>query len=522
MAAGTKGSARRGSGCLILGFTALAILGAAPPSRGAEKVFVYALAGEPESLDSAKASSQQSIYVTWLLCDTLINISKDGQSLEPGLAESWTVTRDGLQAVFKLRAGVVFHDGTPLDAHAVKASFERQFRPAHELYSAEPKNTKEQMLRELIDDITVQDGLTLLFRLKSPGLHYLSQVEVMSPAAIARLGKEFGRNPVCTGPFRFDAWSRDRILLAANERYWAGRPRIDRVVFRFIPEAKAVVEGLLKGEVDFSPLVQDPVAFERLRESQRVKLIPVAGLNIYYLGFYTERPPFSNALLRRAVVHAMNVPRTTLFLGRGAAVAAKGPLPPAMKSHDATVMQGPYDPEAARRLLSRAGPGPGLTVNLVYDSAVTFYAELAGAIQSDLRRIGIRVELLGKPSQRDVVRAAQAREGDMFLYSWHVRAPYPERLLVPLFHTRSIGTSNVTHYSNATVDRLLDEALRLPEGPGQSRIYSQIQKLIVEDAPMVFFYHLTRMAAYADRVQGLELNLGSLPHDKLVKVEWAR
>jgi peptide/nickel transport system substrate-binding protein len=518
---GASGSRRLRRLELILGLGGLLLsVGLAAPAR-AEKVFVHALEAQPESLDPAKAASERAIRVIWLLCDALVNVSKDGQSVEPGLAESWTVSPDGLQALMKLRAGVVFHDGTPLDAHAVRASFERQFQPSHPLYSSDPKNAKEQLLTQLIDEIQVTDGLTLLFKLRYPGLHYLSQVEIISPGAVARSGKDFGKAPVCSGPFRLEGWAPDRILLRANDRYWGGRPRIDRVIFRFLPETKAVVEALLKGEVDFAAVIPDPVLFERAREGSRVRLVPVAGLNINYLGFYTERPPFNNAALRRAAVQALNVSRLVLFLARGAATAAKGPLPPAMKAYDPGVAQAPYDPQAARDLLAKSGHASGLTVGLVHNSAMTFAGELAGAIQSDLRRVGINVELLGKPSWQGVVSAVRSREGHMFLYNWHVRAPYPERLLVPLFHSRSAGTTNLTHYQNPTVDRLLDEALRSAEGPSQATTYSQIQRLIVEDAPMAFLYHATRMAAYADRVQGLELNLGSLPHDKLVKADLA-
>jgi peptide/nickel transport system substrate-binding protein len=146
---------------------------------------------------------------------------------------------------------------------------------------------------------------------------------------------------------------------------------------------------------------------------------------------------------------------------------------------------------------------------------------VAGAIQNDLQRIGVSVEPVGKPSSGDVFKAVRAREGDMFLYSWHVRAPYPERVLVPLFHSRSPETTNVTRYRNAALDRLLTDALQLPEGPARSRLYSEAQRLIVDDAPMVFLYHAVRMAAYTDRVRGLDLNLGSLPHDKLVTVDVA-
>lgn len=481
------------------------------------------MSGEPESLDSAKASSDRSYYATWLLCDSLINISKDGQGLEPGLAESWTLSQDGLKATVRLRAGVRFHDGTPVDADAVKASVERQFRPGNELYTADPRNSKEPLLRDLIEEVQARDPLTLAFTLKYPGWHYLSQVDVVSPAALRKLGKGFGRSPVCSGPFKFESWSPQQLVLTANDKYWAGRPGINRVVFRFIPEAKAVVEALLSGEADVSPYLVDTVFFERLRESSRVKLVPVSGLNIFYLGFYTERPPFDNSALRRALAQGINTSRTALFLGRGAAVAAKGPLPPAVKGYDGTVGQPPHDPQAARALLGKAGYGQGVALNLklVHNTAVTFDAEVAGAIQNDLRRIGVTVELLGKPSSGDVFKAVRAREGDMFLYSWHVRAPYPERILVPLFHSGSPETTNLTHYRNPMLDKLLGEALRLPTSPAQDRLYSQAQRLIVDDAPMVFLYHATKMAAHADRVRGLELNLGSLPHDKLVKVDLA-
>lgn len=501
---------------------ALTLLAAACMASAADKVFTYALEGAPESLDFAKTSTERAIRVAWLLCDALVNVSKDGQSLEPGLAESWTFSPDGLSAVMKLRSGVQFHDGTALDAAAVKASLERQFRSSHPLYTPDPKNVQEQALVELIEDIRVVDRLTLALKLKHPGLHYLSQSEIVSPTALRKLGKAFGRRPVCSGPFKFESWSADQVVLVANDQYWAGRPQIDRVVFRFIPEGKAVVDALLKGEVDFVARLPDPVWFERLRESPRIKVVPFPGLNLYYLGFYTERPPFNNAMVRRAVAQAINVPRAALFLGRGVAVAAKGSLPPGVRGYDPEVSQGPYDPQAARELLNHSGPTAIPTVKVVHNSALTFTAEVAGAIQSDLRRIGIQVELLGKPGWPEVVAAVRRREGDMFLYSWNVRAPYPERFLFPLFHSRSAGTTNLTQYRSATLDKLVEDALRIPEGPGQNRMLSQVQRLIIEDAPMVFLYHAIRVAAYSDRVQGLELNLGLLPHDKLVKVDLVR
>ena len=258
---------------------------------------------------------------------------------------------------------------------------------------------------------------------------------------------------------------------------------------------------------------------ERLRDSGRVAVVPVPGLNVYYLGFDTDRPPFNDRRVRRAVVQGVNVPRIVLFLGRGTAVVAKGPLAPSMKAYDPSVGQPSYAPEAAKELLAKAGYRSGLTITLLYPQGITLWSEIATGIQHDLRRIGIDVELLGKATFAEVSRALPDREGMMFVYSWHVRAPYPERLLIPLFHSHSIGSTNFTRYGNPVVDRLLESALRLPEGPEQRRLYAQAQRQIVDDAPMLFLYHGTRMAAVGERVRGLALNLSAAPHDKLVTVD---
>jgi peptide/nickel transport system substrate-binding protein len=508
--------ARRSAIALALGLTIVAA-GISTEAPAADKTFVYALEGRPDSLDSAKAANVRTDRVTWLLCEALINTSRDGQSLEPGLAESWTVSEDGRVVTVRLRAGVLFHDGTPLDAAAVKTSFERQLQPKHEFYA--PRNMS--MLSGLIDDIQIQDSLTLAFKLKHPALHYLSDVDIVSPTALSRLRKDFERSPVCTGPFKFESWSADRIVLVANDKYWAGRPRLDRVVFRIITDGKAIVEGLISGEVDFAPVIAEAALLERLREHAGITLVAIPGLNINYLGLYTERPPFNDPLVRRAVAQAINVPRLTLFLGRGMAAPAKGPLPPAMRGHDPAVAQLPHDPTAAAAALKKAGAGALRSVRLIYNGSATLMSEIAGAIQSDLRRVGIAVELEGKQTFGEVVAAARARQGDMFVYNWYVRGPYPDRLLAPLFHSRSTGTSNLTHYSNPAVDRLLEEASRLPDGPEQRRMFSQIQKAIVDDAPMVFLYHFTRVAAHARRVQNLSLKLDVAPHDKLLKVDLA-
>ena len=225
--AGAEISHRQAAKRLLARLAALTLLTAAGVTAAADRVFTYALEGAPESLDFAKTSTERAIRVAWLLCDALVNVSKDGQSLEPGLAESWKSSADGLSVVMKLRAGVRFHDGSALDAEAVKASLERQFRPSHPLYTAEPKNVQEQVLAELIDDIRVIDRLTFSLKLKYPGLHYLSQSEIVSPTAVRQARQGFRPQPGLQRPFQVRELD-GRADRARRQRSILGRAAADR------------------------------------------------------------------------------------------------------------------------------------------------------------------------------------------------------------------------------------------------------------------------------------------------------
>ena len=517
MVEATKSSLQALLGTFLLA-GALGLCLGVPGALGTGRTFLYALYAEPDTLDSAKTTMEVAAHPLWLLCDALVNVSRDGRGIEPGLAESWTTSPDGLTVVVKLRAGVVLHDGTPLDGQVVRASVERHFVKTHPLYSASPKNTKEQLLGDLIGSIAAE-GLTVRFKLKYPGFHHLTQVDVISPAALARLGPQFGRQPVCSGPFKFESWNGGQLTLVANDRYWRGRPRLDRVVFRILNEPKAVVDAFERRELDYTPIVSDLIYLERLREMPGVTLIPVIPLNVSYLGFYTERTPLNDVRLRRAVVQAVNVPRLVQFLGRGAAIPARGPLAPGVKSYDESVAQPGYDPAAARELLHRAGHGNGLTLSLVHHEMKGRDTEVAEAIRADLERVGVTVTLDRKPTYGDLRRAMRAREGHMFLFSWHTRAPHPERVLTPLFHSRAAPGTNLTHYSNQTLDRLLDAALRIADPAEQERAYRRAQQVIVGDAPAIFLYHLIRTAVIGPRLSHLELDPGAHPLDKLVTAD---
>jgi peptide/nickel transport system substrate-binding protein len=304
-------------------------------------------------------------------------------------------------------------------------------------------------------------------------------------------------------------WLPDRIVLRKNPRYWGGEPKIDEVHFCYSPDGNAAVDALLNGDVDYVPTLSDPDAFDKVLHDPRVKILMVPGFNVFYLGFHLRKPPFDDPVIRHAAVQALNVHRMAL-IGRGAATAAAGPLPPHMQGYDPAVRQRPYDPEAARDWLTRAGYD-GRPVRLVHYRPASFARHLALAVERDLGEAGVKVLRQEAPTWSDVVSATQRAEGDLFIYSWHMRTDDAQGFLRALFHSSNIGVTNLTAYSNPTVDALLD---RPP--PHQ---FSTVVQQVLDDAPMVFLSHWTRVAAHTARVRGLRLNIGVLPEDKLVGVD---
>jgi peptide/nickel transport system substrate-binding protein len=493
----------------------LGILLATPPlGFTQERTFVQRLIGEPDSLDPAKSSRVQADQVMWLLYDALLQLSADGTHLEPALAERWSLSPDGLTATFNLRRGVRFHDGTPLDAQAVKVSYERQYRRDSPHYSASPSNAYERVLSGLIQEVTVIDPATVAIRLAYPRPQQFAIVKIVSPAALRRSGLSLDRTPVGTGPFRLEAWKADRLLLTAVES-WRGRPRFERVHFAVVPDTQAAMERLEAGEFDLVPEVP-PHLFERLAANPLVRLAKVGGLNLRFLGMQMDRPALRDRRVREAIVRAIDRERLTAYLGRGAMLPAHGPLPPASLGYEARLRQSAYDPSRARSLLAEAGV-PSLGVRLLYNASLELWSEVVQTVRSDLRKAGFDVELVGVRDWQAFHAERRRAQHDLYFYGWSVSTPDPERFLFPLYHSES--ADNFGQFRDARVDALLTQA-RQPLGEAQRLgIYQEAARLIVAEIPAAFLFHQINYAAHHRRVAGLSLNLYGLPQDKLVGVD---
>jgi len=228
----------------IIAVTMALSLWVAPIAAQPAGTLVVGLVAEPVNLDPPQVTDLNSNRVGRRIVETLVTFPEESTQIVPGLAESWTISKDGLQYTFKLRRGITFHDGTPLNAEAVKFSIERQIVPGHPA-SKLGKYPFASYFFGNVKAVEPLDELTVRFILKEPRASFLdvmaaAAASIVSPTAVKKFGLDYGANPVGTGPFRFASWERgQRVVLEKNPAYWKFPVKVDRVVYRPIVEDQA-------------------------------------------------------------------------------------------------------------------------------------------------------------------------------------------------------------------------------------------------------------------------------------------
>ena len=355
---------------LVIGFVLLALAPLpqlhAQPRAGGELVLVSTV--DPDTLDPQKTSAAVTGNMMRFLGDTLVTKDLRG-NYTAGLAKSWTVSRDGLTWTFQLKENVRFHDGTPLNAQAVKATIERAVAP-------ETKSPIAGALFGPVASVQAEGNLTAVIKLKesfSPFLDNLTDPRAMiiSPQAVQQLGDRFGRSPVGTGPFKFQEWrSADRVVLVRNPDYqWgpsyvhAGPPYVERLVLRIMPEQAAYVAAFERGEVSILwPDITPPTDVRRLQAGGKYAFFTFLRKGLAeMMEFNVTKEPFTDVRVRRAFAFGIEKKSILHIALEGLGEVAYGPLPPSIWGYwDGIVNHSPgYDPGQAKRLLAEAGWQPG-------------------------------------------------------------------------------------------------------------------------------------------------------------------
>jgi peptide/nickel transport system substrate-binding protein len=496
----------------------------------AKDTLVYGRGGDSVSLDPISTTEGETFKVTENIFETLVSFGEQDTTINPGLAESWTVTDDGLNYEFKLRQGVKFHDGTDFNADAVVFNFNRWMNGDEEQF---PYYTMFGGYKadegHVIQEVTAVDANTVKFVLKRPQAPFLknlamSPFAISSPAAVEQHGEAYRANPVGTGPFKFVEWKEnDTITLEKNTEYWQeGLPKLNKVIFRVIPENTARLNALVNGEIDVMDGLNNSDEATVLA-NEDLQVIERPSMNVGYIGLTTTRKPFDNKLVRQAINHAIDKQSIIDAFYGGKAQPAVNPMPPAISGYNDAIEPYSYDLEKAKALLAEAGYADGFTMDLWAMPVARPYMpeamKVAEVIQASLAEIGVTANI---QSVDWATYLDQAKNGeyDAFMLGWTGDNGDADNFLYTLLDKDSIGSNNSAMYSSDELHEILIQAQTEVDEDVRNELYKKAQEIIHEDAPWVPLVHsIPLLAAGKDVVNYKPHPTGS---ETLINVEFAK
>ena len=505
--------ARRWSAITLL-TTGLAVAAAAPAVAQPAGTLVVGLVAEPVNLDPPQVTDLNSLRVSRRIAETLVAFADESTQIVPWLAESWTISKDGLWYTFKLRRGIKFHDGTPFNAEAVKFSIERQFNPEHPANKL-GKYPFAGYFFGNVKAVEVMDESTVRFVLKEPRASFLTVLaagaaSIVSPTAVHKWGADYALNPVGTGPFRYASWQRgQQVLLEKNAAYWRGPVRIDRVIYRSIVEDQARLTELLTGALDV--IVGVPPDFVgQLEGSGKVNILKQVGVHVWYLGMNNQKKPFDDKRVRQALNYAVNKDAIVKDVLKGTGAPSSGPVLPGTWGAEPGLKAYPYDPQRAKKLLAEAGYPNGFSTTMwVPESGSGMQSPVAMAtvMQSNLKAIGVNVTLQTMEWGAYLAKL-RSKEQELFALSWMAGSEDPDMVMYPLLHSSQWTPNgpNRALYKNDRFDELLTQARHTTDQARRAQLYREAQRILIDDAPWVFVDHEVQIAATSKRVQGLKLH----------------
>ena len=439
-------------------------------------------------------------------------------SFTPSLATSWEFSPDHLDLTFHLRTEAKWSDGVPVTAEDVVYSWKVQTDPAIGWLSSEIKNN--------IASVVAVDEHTVRFHFRHVHPYQLMDVNdgPIVPAHAWRTipistweDVDWSRHTLSAGPFRFASHDpQQQIVLERNPSYWrAGFPRLDRVVWRVLPDQSNLLTQLKTGAIDLMEAIP-PREAERVRLDPKLQLIVFPDRSYGYVGWNNAHPLFADRRVRRALTMAIDRNAILDSVLRGFGRIAVGPVLSTMWAFDHNLEPLPYDPEAARQLLAEAGwkdrDGDGILdrrgkpfrFELMTNAGNGVREDICLLIKDQLQRIGIDAE------PRYIEWGAmnsRLRHGrfEAYVSAWREGTQVD---LLPIWHSAAPGTPtfNYVHYSNPQVDRVLEQAARAATIEGQRPFLEKAQELIAGDQPYTFLYEGERLDGLNRRVRGAVIN----------------
>jgi len=452
-----------------------------------------AISTEPPVLDpTTHAAGVIKLLLHHNVYETLVQFDAETE-LHGQLATSWEVSEDGTEYTFYLREGVRFHDGTPCDAEAVRQSFLRTMDPQ----TGHPN----RLFYEAIEDVVAEGPHVVRFVLSEPYAPFLSLLALGDSVVVPAHRDDLARRPVGTGPFRFvERRPADRLILTRNEAYYEeGIPKVERLVFRFIPDPSGQLAALRAGDVDLVAEVTPDIAYA-LQADPRFRVVSGPSNMVQLLAIHNARPPLDQLVLRQAIAHAIDreaIIDQALF-GFGTPIGSH--LTPAVPYYEDMTHLYPHDPARARALLAEAGEGTMRPLALVLPSYPQ-HVRTGELIEAQLSAVGIatRIQIVDVSTWMD--RVFEQADYDLTVIGHHGRVD-------PALMLTAYGGDRPDYYfrrgwSSEELDALLEEGAVAADPARRASIYARVQEILAEEVVNYFIQDMDEILAMRAGVSGV-------------------
>lgn len=463
---------------------------------------VVGLSQVPKSLDPIIYTGTYESNIMNSVFDTLVAWTDDQQKIVGSLANNWEISDDMLEYTFTLRENVYFHEGEfvkgrQLTAEDIKYSLERS---ATQSAMGRLADLKEA---QVIDEKTVklilkQPNAAFLARLTDPGNAIIPKEEVEGQ------GDNFGQNPVGTGPFVFSSWAKDdNVTLVRNEKYWVGKPHLEKLVFKFIPDQAMMSNALLSGDIDLASEVAGPDR-SKLEADKNITLQTMPGMNVYFTAMNMQKGPTADIKVRQAIAYALDVDAAVKNIFQfGGATRAYVPLPQKSWGYDPALENlaiKERNLEKAKELLKDAGYPEGFKTTIVTPNKPD-RAKWAQIIQTQLAEVGIQadIEKLEWGTYSDKVSKGEA---PIYLLAW-TWFPDPDFFLYQFFHKDQIGSlGNGQGFLDEEISKLIEDAKGSTIDQGERKaIYKEVMEKAMAQVPRVEGWHKENTNGVRNKVQ---------------------
>ena len=478
------------------------------PPKPKPKPIVLGTTDKITVLDPAKTYDFYTWEVFQNISEGLLKYKPGTSILEPGIAESYEVSSDGLEYTFKLRKGLKFTDGEPLNAAAVKYSIDRVMKLALD---------PSWLVSAFVDRVEVVDPYTVKFILKNPVSFFPSLVATTPYFPVSP--KSFPEDKVAEptvghyGPYKIKKWVRDvELVLEANPDYYGPPPKSEVFVVKFYKEAATMRMAVETGEIDIAWKTLRPMDVIDLKTIGKLNVLEAPGPYIRYIVCRCNKPPFNDVRLRKAVAAAIDRKRICEEAYKGTVEPLYSMIPKGMWSHiDAFKEEyGERNLELAKKLLTEAGYSEDKPFEFELWYTPTHYgdpeADVAAVIKESLEETGLMKVTL-KSAEWATYAAEYIAKGVMpiFLLGWYPDYLDPDDYTSCFLHSKWSPDLGV-FYSNPEMDKLLDEARTKIKLEERTELYGKVQKLMAEEAPVIPFFQGVLTAATQPNIKGVILD----------------